>query len=262
MAHLRVSPLTTAAAIGAAALLAGCTGSTPSNKPTAGTTKPTASPSATTPVADLPPQQILAEAMAAARSAGSMHYDEQVTASRASVNAVGSAMLTVGREVAGGSNGALMTEIVLPGSTYLHGNAAALTGFLDLSAKTAARLANRWLVLHAGDRNYQQITDGITGDSLLSSITPVGSLTKAKTLQKVGSQSVIGVVGKAPASSEMPAGSYTELWVAATGSPLPVAVEELAPDGDKMELAFTQSGWGAKVTGVAAPAGALPFPAQ
>ena len=250
MASVRVSPLTAAVAtlaVGAVVVLAGCTGARP---------KPPAKP-----VAELAPKQILAEALAAAWSAGSMHFDEVVTASSVTVEAVGDALPTVGRQVASGSNGAVMTELVRPGSTYLRGNAAALTGFLGLPAKTAARLANRWLVLHAGDRNYQQITQGITGDSVLSSIIPVGSLTKAKKLQKVGSQSVIGVVGTAPASSELPAGSDAELWVAATGKPLPVAAEEVSSNGEKIELAFTQSSWGAKVTGLGVPAGAVPYPA-
>jgi hypothetical protein len=232
--------------LSAAVVLAGCTSARP---------KPPAKP-----VAELAPKQILAEALAAAKAAGSMHFDEVVTASSATVDAVGDALPSFGRQVASGSNGAVMTEVVRPGSTYVRGNAAALTGFLGLSAKTAARFANRWLVLHAGNRNYQQVTEGVTGDSVLSSIIPVGSLTKAKKLQKVGSQSVIGVVGKAPASSDLPAGSDAELWVAATGKPLPVAAEELS-SGDRIKLAFTQSSWGAKVTGVGVPAGAVPFPA-
>jgi hypothetical protein len=250
--------IATATVLGTGTLLAGCTGAT---KPSADTAKPTASASAPAkPVADLPPNLILAEAVAAARSADSMHFDEQVTASSVTVDAVGDALPTVGRQVASGSNGAVMTEVVVPGSTYLRGNAAALTGFLGLPAKTAARVANRWLVLHAANPNYRQITQGITGNSVLASITPVGSLTKAK-LQKIGSQPVIGVVGKAPASSELPAGSDAELWVAATGNPLPVAAEELSSSGDRIELAFTQSSWGAKVTDVTVPAGALPYPA-
>jgi hypothetical protein len=232
--------------LGVMALLAGCGGSSSKPPPK--------------PVADLTPKQILTQTLASARSAGSLHYDEQVTVSSVTVDAVGDAQLTVGRQSASGSNGAVMDELVLPGATYIRGNAAALTGFLGMKARKASRYANRWLVLHASDANYQQITQGIAGDSLLSSVIPVGSLTKAKP-QKIGSQSVIGVVGTAPASSDLPAGSEAELWVATTGKPLPVAAEELGTDGDKIELTFTRSLWGEKVTGVAAPAGAVAYPA-
>jgi hypothetical protein len=218
------------------------------------------SPKPAKPVAELPPAKILAETLAAARAAGSMHFDEQVRVSSLIVDAVGDALPTIGRQVASGSGGAVMTELVRPGSTYLRGNAAALNGFLGVPAKTAARMAGRWLVLHPGDRNYQQITQGITGDSVLNSIIPVGSLTKAKP-QKMGSQSVIGVVGKAPASSDLPAGSDAELWVAMSGKPLPVAAEELSSSGDRIELAFVESSWGAKIAGLGVPTGALPFPA-
>jgi hypothetical protein len=244
-ARTRNSLAAAVASLSAAAVLAGCGGSSP---------KPAK------PVADLPPTKILAEALASARSAGSVRFDEQVTVSSVTVDVVGDALPTIGRQDTAGSNGAVMTELVRPGSTYVRGNAAALTGFLGLRAKKAARLANRWLVLVAGDRNYQQVTQGVTAESVLSSVTPVGTLTKAK-LQKIGSQSVIGVVGTAPASSDLPAGADAELWVAATGKPLPVAAEELSGNGTRIELTFTRSSWGEKVTDVAAPAGAVPFPA-
>jgi hypothetical protein len=231
--------------VSALVLLAGCGGSSP---------KPAK------PVADLPPRQILAKALASARAAGSVHFDVQATVSSASVDIVGDAMPTVGRQVATDSNGAEATELVLPGSTYVRGNAAGLTEFLGLRAKVASRLANRWVVLHASDPNYQQVTQGVTLDSVLSSVAPVGPLTKAKKVQKISGQSVIGVAGTAPDSSDLPAGADAELWVAATGKPLPVAAEEVS-GSSKLEVYFTRSSWAEKVTDVAAPAGATPYPA-
>jgi hypothetical protein len=50
------------------------------------------------PVAELAPKQILAEAMAAARSEGSMHFDVQATASAVTVDVVGDALPTAGRQ--------------------------------------------------------------------------------------------------------------------------------------------------------------------
>ena len=86
------------------------------------------SPKPAKPVAELAPKQILAVAMAAARSEGSMHFDVQAMASAATVDVVGDALPTVGRQATTGNNGAEMTELVRPGSTYIRGNAAALTG--------------------------------------------------------------------------------------------------------------------------------------
>jgi hypothetical protein len=126
-----------------------------------------------------------------------------------------------------------------------------MTGFVGMSARKASRFANRWMVLHAGDPNYQQITEGVTGDSVLSSITPAGVLTKGKKLQKIGSQSVVAVSGLAPTGSGMAAGSTDTLWVA----------EEVSKSGGDSELVFTRSSWGKKVTGVTAPAGAVTYPA-
>jgi hypothetical protein len=230
--------------VSALSLLAGCGGS--------GSTS-------AKPVTQLPPKQIVTEAVAAARAEGSVHVDVSAAASQAVVRISGDALPTVGRQVASGNDGAAMTELVRPGSTYVRGNAAALTGFLGLSAKEASKLANRWLVLHAGNPNYQSITQGVTADSLLSSITPVGSLTKTK-LEKVSRQSVVGVVGKAPSGSGMPVGAMATLWVAAAGKPLPVAAEEVS-GSDRVEVLFLRSSWGEKVTGVSAPRGAVPYPA-
>jgi hypothetical protein len=240
--------LLSVSALAALAVLAGCGGS---------------SPKAAKPVADLPARQILAEALASARSARSMSFSEYegtVSSSTVQVVVTGDALPATGRQVAKGDNGAVMTELVLPGGTYLRGNAAAMTGFLGMSARKASRFANRWIVLHAGDPRYQQITEGVTGDSVLSSVTPAGVLTKGKKLQKIGSQSVVAVSGLAPAGSGMAAGSTDTLWVAATGKPLPVAAEEVSKSGGDSELIFTRSSWGKKVTGVTAPAGAVAYP--
>ena len=220
----------------------------------------TSSPEPAKPVAELAPKQILAEAMAAARSEGSMHFDVQAMASAATVDVVGDALPTAGRQVTTGGSGAEMTELVLPGGTYIHGNEAALTSFLGMRARKAARLANRWFVLHAGDPDYQQITQGVTGDSVLSSVAPTGRLVKAKKVQKISGQSVIGVGGTAPASSDAPPGADAELWVAATGKPLPVAALEVS-GSNRIEVYFIRSSWGEKVTGVTAPAGAVPYAA-
>jgi hypothetical protein len=230
--------------LSALAAMAGCGGS---------------SPGPARPVAELPPEQILAKAMAAARSAGSMHFTVQATVSPVTLDVVGDALPTVGRQVATSNNGGVMTELVLPGGTYIHGNAAALTGFLGLRAKKAARLANRWFVMHPGDPNYQRITEQVTADSVLSSVAPVGRLVKAKKVQKISGESVIGVVGRAPDTSDLPAGADDELWVAATGKPLPVAVLEVS-GSDKLEVFFSRSAWGKKVTDLTAPAGAVPYP--
>jgi hypothetical protein len=243
-----VASVSAVAALAMLAMLAGCGGSSP---------KPAK------PVAELPAKQIVAEALASARSARSMsfsQYEGTVSSSSAQVVVTGDALPATGRQVAKGDNGAVMTELVLPGGTYLRGNAAAMTGFLGMSARKASRFANRWMVLHAGDPRYQQITEGVTGDSVLSSVTPAGVLTKGKKLQKIGSQSVVAVSGLAPAGSGMAAGSTDTLWVAATGKPLPVAAEEVSKSGGDSELIFTRSSWGKKVTGVTAPAGAVAYP--
>jgi hypothetical protein len=227
-------------------LLAGCGGG-PGAKPAR-------------PLADLPAKQILAEALSAARAARSMHFDVQATSGAATVDIVGYAEPAAGRQVTTGSGGAEMTELVRPGSTYIRGNAAGLTGFVGMRARQATQLAGRWIVLHARDPGYRQITQGVTGRSVLNSVTPTGQLIKAAKLQKISGEPVIGVAGTAPASSDLPAGADAELWVAAAGKPLPVAALEVS-GSSRLEVFFIRGSWAKSVTGLAAPAGAVAFPA-
>jgi hypothetical protein len=215
------------------------------------------------PLSELPPKQILAEALAAAKSSGPMYYKEYVgtvSSSTASLIASGGGQATTGRQVVQSDTGAVMTELVLPTGTYVKGNAAALTGFLGMTATAAAQLANRWIVLQHSFPKYNQITEGVTGQSVLSLITPVGALTKAKKLTKVSGQSVVVIYGAAPASSEMGSGATDSFYVAVTGKPLPVATDEISTNGSDNEFFFTRS-WGKSLTNVAAPAGAVPYPA-
>jgi hypothetical protein len=94
---------------------------------------------------------------------------------------------------------------------------------------------------------------------VLSSVTPAGPLTKAAKLQKIGGELVLGVAGAAPAGSDLPAGAEAELWVAATGKPLPVGALEVS-GSSRLEVFFIRAGWGKSVTGVAAPGGSGGLP--
>lgn len=217
------------------------------------------------PLSQLPAGQILAKALAAARSAGSMYYTEYggetVSSSTASIMATGDALLTSGYQDTKDINGAEMAEIVTPSGTYLRGNAAAWTDFIGTPAATATRLADRWVILKAGDPKYQLTTEGVTGNSLLSVFTPEGKLTKSKKLAKVSGHSAVVVYGAASAATGMGAGAEAGLYVSATGDPLPLAAVVIGTDGSENEVIFTLMSWGKKVANAATPADAVPYPA-
>src|SRR5215471_3528343 len=137
------------ASLAGLALLAGC-GS--------GSSGP--EPSATAGLAGLPAKQILAEAVAAARAAGTLHFDS--TTRQGPVSAVYSddSATSVGRQVITISGGGRATVLVVGRTAYIRGNAAALAGFFGLPGATAARLARRWIVMRPGDPGYQQVSAG------------------------------------------------------------------------------------------------------
>lgn len=207
-------------------------------------------------LAALSPQQILSRADAAAKAAGSVHF--------ASTSNEGSGSLVFSDDSAAGggrqditmSDGGRMTVLLVSGIGYVNGNATALSGFLGLPASTSAQLAGQWISFTSGSPGYQQVVGGVTTGSVLSEISPVGTLTK--TIRRtVDGQPVVGVTGPAPASAQLPKGSKITLYVAATGRPLPVSCLE---GTGKSLTSITLTHWGEPVS-VAAPSHAIPVPA-
>ena len=227
------------------ALLAGCGGGSSSHKP------PTP-----TGLAGQPAKQILAEAVAAARAAGTLHFDS--TTRQGPVSAVYSddSATRVGRQVITISGGGRATVLVVGKAAYIRGNAAALAGFFGLPGATAARLASRWIVMRPRDPGYQQIVAGVTTGSVLTEATPVGPLAKTEPTT-VDGQSVIGVRGRVAASVGLPAGATDTVYIAATGRPLLVSCQEAAGNA-RLSVVFSR--WGQAVH-VAAPRHAVAFPA-
>src|SRR5215472_2774366 len=246
MRHSRAAGGLTAVFAGLAGLvlLAGCGGSS-SQKP-----------SAPAGLAGQPAKQILAEAVAAARAAGTLHFDS--TTRQGPVSAVYSddSATSVGRQVITISGGGRATVLVVGRAAYIRGNAAALAGFFGLPDATAARLAGRWIVMRPGDPGYQQVSAGVTTGSVLVEAMPVGPLTKTGATT-VDGQSVLGVRGRAAASVGLPAGATDTVYIAATGRPLLVSCQQ-GKGSTQVSVAF--GGWGRAVH-VAAPKHAVPFPA-
>jgi hypothetical protein len=253
MRTLRVRLLTAAiAAVGTAALLAACGGSTPSSTPSAGTPKPTASASAASSLAHLPPAQVLTKALGAAVAAGSMHFTVTEGSSSSSSTDDQNASMDSGTQVLTYSSGAQATFRLVNGAAYLRANAGALAELFP--NKATAALAGRWIVTHPGDPGYEDVTDGMTLATALPEFTPTGTLTLTG-LRTVDGKTVIGVKGVAPANIGVPQDQPATLYVMATGQPLLVSFQ--AGTGPDHEVA-TFSQWGETVQPVA-PANPVPI---
>jgi hypothetical protein len=227
------------------ALLAGCSGS---------------QPAARGGLASMPPSLILAEARAAAETAGSMHYVQTGRTTRQAAMNVGDASSSMGHDVMTISDGAQATVLLMGDVAYVRANVTALTGFFLLPDTTASRMAGRWISVRSGTAGYRRLWDGLsfemTTGSVLDAVTPVGPLTKAPA-RTINGRLVVGVHGKVPAWTGAAAGTTETLYIAATGQPLPVSCQEIYRSS-RVTTAFSR--WGETVQ-VTAPPGVTPIPA-
>jgi hypothetical protein len=228
----------------AGGLAAGCSGSGPQPPHQSG-------------LAALSPQQILAKADAAAKTAGSLHFSSTTRQGPTSIDFNDDSDPGGGRQDVTMSDGGQMTVLLISGIGYVNGNAAALSGFLGLTDAVSAQLAGHWISFSPGSPGYQQVADGVTTSSVLREIAPASPLTKTAR-QTVDGQAVVGVRGPAPASDQMPKGSKITLYVAADGRPLPVSCVE--GTGSNLTT-LTLSHWGEPVS-VAPPQNPIPVPVQ
>lgn len=233
------------AALSGLALLAGCAGSRPAARGG---------------VASMPPNLILAEARAAAETAGSVHFVQTGRTTQETGLNVADAASSVGRDVMTLSDGGQATVLVTGDVAYLRANLVALTGYFLLPDATASRIAGRWISVRSSTAGYQQLWKGLsfemTTGSVLGAFTPAGPLTKTAT-RTVDGRLVVGVRGKVPPGTGAAPGATETLYVAATGEPLPVSCQEVYRS---TEVTTAFSRWGETVH-VTAPPGVTPIPA-
>jgi hypothetical protein len=219
------------AAVSGLALLAGCGN---------GSTKPPAPAG----LASLSAKQIATKATAAATAASWVHANLTAKAGSTSITSSGVAGLSAASESVEVAGSGHATELMIAGLVYVRGSSATvLQGFLQLPA-VDSRLVHKWIVFGPDDPSYQQVASGMTLGSFLAQIMPAGSLKKTGRTTMDG-QAVIGIRGKAPASTEMPAGATDTVYIAATGKPLPVACVESVSTA-QIDVVFSQ--WGQAVT--------------
>jgi hypothetical protein len=168
--------------------------------------------------------------------------DQELDADQDAGLTTGKQLITVGSSHA--------QVIVMPGKTYLKGDAAAVTDFFGSPPSEVRPLANRWIMFVPSDPSYQDVTDSVTLPSVMDQITldaptTTGAITSADGIPAVA------ITGTVP---DDPADTTATLYVIPGAHPLPIELSYSELD-DQFFLTFTN--WGNRVT-VTAPTGALP----
>lgn len=264
--RINATALTISALLGLGAL-AGCSGgggnpappspttSASQTGPTAGSAAPAARPLAT-PAAKSAPA-LLHGALAALRSAGSVHVDITQTLPGGSVVDSDDATAGGGRQIMSLGRVAHATILFIAGVGYVNADANGLVGFFDVPQPQAAQFAGRWIALRRGDKlgmsSYDDVTSGITLSSVASELEPAGT-PKLAAPTTIAGQRVAAV--QAPAHVSGLTSKATEMLYITDNSLLrPVLSEMVAGSSYKFQVSFSH--WGEKLH-LTAPANAIP----
>ncbi|MGH2726296.1 MAG: hypothetical protein ACRDKS_04895 [Actinomycetota bacterium] len=129
---------------------------------------------------------------------------------------------------------------------YFKGNRQALDLLLAAPSSTAQKYAGKWLSVSVADYGYAELSEGLTMESLITSLALSGDMAKTK-ITKIAGTRVIGVTGGLPLGE----GTAT-IYVALDGPPL---VVRYAVKGKEGSATADLGDWG-KHFNVKAPANA------
>jgi hypothetical protein len=199
---------------------------------------------------------VLSAALRAVRAAGSVHVAIALrnTSGTKVVLYRDDSGASAGRQVITTGAGGRARVLVVGRVGYIRGNQAALAGFFEFPAPVAARFAGRWISFRPGEPGYREVTSGVTIAGVIDQLRLAGPLHLTRR-SRVRARPVVGVQGRPPAAGHMAPGTVAVLQIAATGTPLPVDLQETAPHA---HFSATFSAWREPVR-IAAPAHAIPI---
>jgi hypothetical protein len=164
----------------------------------------------------------------------------------------GSQSVTIVKSTGKGS----VSVIVVGAVAYLKANTLGLeeAGFEPSAAQAEA---GKWIsVTEATGSFYQSVAGGLTSASVSAELTMSAPVTERRS--RVLRQNVIELKGTAAPAAQVDTGTVDSLYVAASGSPLPV---ELVQYVSGIGSTYIYSHWG-QVPRVSAPRGAIAYEAS
>jgi hypothetical protein len=182
----------------------------------------------------------------AVKQAGSVHVVTTIQLQGGTATYVNDIAARSGKQVITAAS-AEVTAIAANGIVYVNANQLAMSELFQAPSAAGEKYANKWLFFPSSSQAYKAIVQTLTIGSLLKQVTPTGQTSKLGP-SVVRGQSVIGLRG------HLPGGLFGTLYIADTGSPLPVE-EESTTNGDVTTSTF--SAWGEPVNAVP-PKSAIP----
>jgi hypothetical protein len=207
-------------------------------------------------LAGVAPDRVLADTLAAARKAQTVHgdatevQDGEILHLTFDISAVGGVETMT-------DSGHSVKLIAVGGSLYLQGDQSGLSNLMGLPDSVASQYAGEWISLPADSGNLQQaaqeLTTPIVVGDLLSLSGPISATTPAARHEV----SIQGSIPNNAFNQGSGAGDLATLSVSSKSPFLPVSLSYSDPQNGSTVLNL--SDWGERVT-VAAPATSTPLP--
>jgi hypothetical protein len=203
------------------------------------------------------PKEVLASALAAAKTSGSFHYELTATGSTSSQSIVGDASATEGRQVI--SEGTLKIQAELIGKVvYIEGNSGGLENEMGFSSSEASTYAGKWIAISPTDSPYSSITETVTLPDALTELEPEGHLTLTSATTRSG-RPAVGVRGGLPNTSSASVKGSVVIYVSTASPTVALAFSgQATSSGVKETDKGTFTNWGKRLN-LTAPTGAVAF---
>ena len=200
--------------------------------------------------------RLLASALQDASAKGSVHEVGVAVSGRQKVTIVDDIATHEGRQDVNHYGNEQAQVLVVNGTAYLSGNRAALTGYFGFTASAAHKIGTRWVSVPRANRNYAELSVGLTLASALSQLAPPAPLSETAPTT-IDGQSVIGIRGTPPKQAGAVASSI--LYVSRSPHPLPVRLSvSVTTNASTVSSTVDLSVWGEHVS-VTPPSDVVPM---
>jgi hypothetical protein len=190
--------------------------------------------------------RLLASALQDASAKGSVHEVGVAVSGRQKVTLVDDIATHEGRQDVNHYGNEQAHVLVVDGTAYLSGNRAALIGYFGFSTSAAHKIGSLWVSVPAANRNYAELSVGLTLASALSQLAPPAPLSETAPTT-IDGQSVIGIRGTPPKQAGAVASSI--LYVSRSQHPLPVRLSvSVKTNASTVSSTVDLSGWGEHVS--------------